>query len=181
MDDNLVPPFILQEAGLDVRDKPKIYCPIDENEDALINNKGELRPPEYVQKTIFDDYDLPTIDSVLGMDVDIDRTNDQAVILAFRSQDVEFTEETKWLKTKMSEAAALSEIPFSLDWNPTYDPMPVAQDQVGIVFSLVSNTLDPHSFYDALVSDAAASNFKMSIGSTSVLPLVQDNDLWETG
>ena len=30
MDDNLVPPFILQEAGLDVRDKPKIHCLIDE-------------------------------------------------------------------------------------------------------------------------------------------------------
>ena len=177
MDDNLVPPFILREAGLDVRDKPKIHCPIDElteedhtiqdkdsglliplrlrstfsifktrkpteeeldgsgipvmltpnasewmpyctsyaeNEDALINKKGELRPPEYVQKTLVDDYDLPTIDSVLGMDIDIDRSNDQAVISAFRSQDVEFTEETNWLETNMSDAAAFSEIPFNL-------------------------------------------------------------------
>ena len=81
----------------------------------MINNKGELRPPEYVQKTLVDDYDLPTINSVLGMDIDIDRSNDQAVILAFRLQDVKFTEETKWLETKMSEAVALSEIPFSLD------------------------------------------------------------------
>ena len=158
------------------------YCTsYAENEDTLINKKGELRPPEYVQKTLVDDYDLSTIDSVLGMDIDIDRSNDQAVISAFRSQDVEFTEETKWLETKMSDAAALSEIPFSLDWKPAYDPMPVAQDQVGIVLSLVSNTLDPHSFYDALVSNAAASNFKMSIGATSILPPEQDDDLWETG
>ena len=74
----------------------------------MINKKGELRPPEYLQKTLVDDYNLPTIDSVLGMDIDIDRSNDQAVISAFRSQYVEFTEETKWLETKMSEAAALS-------------------------------------------------------------------------
>ena len=59
--------------------------------------------------------------------------------------------------------------------------MPVAQDQVGIVLSSVSNTLDPHSFYDALVSDAAASNFKMSVGATNILPPVEDDDLWETG
>ena len=91
------------------------YCTsYAENEDDLINNKGELRPPEYVQKTLVDDYDLPTIDSVLGMDIDIDRSNDQAVISAFHLQNVEFTEETKWLETKMFEAAALSEIPFSL-------------------------------------------------------------------
>ena len=81
----------------------------------------------------------------------------------------------------MSEAAALSEIYFSLDQNQTYYSMPIAQDQVGIVLSLVSNTLDPHSFYDALVSEAAASNFKMIIGATSILTPVQDDDLWETG
>ena len=41
INDNLVPPFILQEAGLDVRDKPRIHCPIDEvtEEDHTIIDK----------------------------------------------------------------------------------------------------------------------------------------------
>ena len=178
MDDNLVPPFILREAGLDVRDKPNIHCPIDElieedhtiqdkdsglliplrlrstfsifktqksteeeldgsgipvmltpnasewmpyctsyaeNEDALINKKGELRPPQYVYKSLVTDDDFPNIDSVLSMKIDIDRSDDQAVISAFDSQNVDFTEENKWLETKMSEASAKSEIPLSLD------------------------------------------------------------------
>ena len=68
-----------------------------------------------MQKTLVDDDDLSTIDSVLGMYIDIDRSNDQAIISDFHSKNVEFTEETKWLETKISEAAALSKIPFSLD------------------------------------------------------------------
>ena len=72
-------------------DEWKPYCTsYAENEDALINKKGELRPPQYVQKTLVDDDDLPTIYSVLGMDFDIDRSNDRAVISAFNSQKVDF-------------------------------------------------------------------------------------------
>ena len=62
-----------------------------ESEDALINNKGELRPPQYVQKTLVDDNYLPTIDSVLSMDINIDRSDNGAVIPAFDSQNNDFT------------------------------------------------------------------------------------------
>ena len=45
-------------------------------------------------------------------------------------------------------------------------------------FSFVSNILDPLSFANTLVNDAAVSKFKMSVGTTSaLLPDISD-DLW---
>ena len=74
-----------------------------------------------------------------------------AVIAAIKTQDVDFqTEKELNLGYRMSEAAATSVKPFSSDWNPAFESMPVGQDQVSAIISLVSNTLDPQSFYDAL-------------------------------
>ena len=83
------------------------------------------------------------------------------MIAAFEAQDVEFNEEEIDLGFRMSEIAAAAVKPFSSDWNPVYESMPVGHDQVGTVISSVSNTLDPQSFYDALETQTAVSKLKM--------------------
>ena len=59
--------------------------------------------------------------------------------------------------------------PFASDCDPVYESMPVGQDQVSIIISLVSNTLDPQSFYDPLETKTAVSKFKMTVGATSIV------------
>ena len=71
----------------------------------------------------------------------------------------------------MSEVAASAVKSFSLDWNSAYDMMPIGQD----------HTLEPLSFNDALETNAAASNLKMSVGSTSILLSDKTDDLWTSG
>ena len=100
----------------------------------------------------------------------VNRHDRDAVIAAFAIQDVDFDEAGIGINLRMSEVAASAVKPFSLDWNPAYESMPVGQDQVGTIISSVSNTLDPLSFYDALESNAAISKFKMSVGATSIIP-----------
>ena len=78
----------------------------------------------------------------------------------------------------MSEAAATSVKPFSSDWNPAFESMPVGQDQVSTIISSVSNTLDPQSFYDALETQTAVSKLKMSIGATSIIEPDEPGNLW---
>ena len=68
--------------------------------------------------------------------------------------------------------------PFSSDWNPVYESMPVGQDQVGTIISSVSNTLDPQTFYDALEPQTAVSKFKMLVGATSIVELEEVDNLW---
>ena len=70
----------------------------------------------------------------------------------------------------MSEVAATAVKPFSSDWNPQYESMPIGQDQVSTIISSVSNTIDPQSFYDVLETQTAISKMKMSIGATSIIP-----------
>ena len=79
---------------------------------------------------------------------------------------------------RMSEAAATAVKPFSSNWNPVFECMPVGQDQVSAIISSVSNTLDPQSFYDALETQTAVSKLKMSVGATSIIEPEEDDDLW---
>ena len=120
-----------------------------DNERSLTNKKGELCPPKYVQKEFIGEDDLANINSIMAFD-NVNRCDKDAVIAAFDAQDVEFNEEEIDLGYRMSEVAAAAVKPFSSDWNPVYESMPVGQDQVGTVISSVSNRLDPQSFYDAL-------------------------------
>ena len=78
----------------------------------------------------------------------------------------------------MSEAAATSVKPFSSDWNPAFESMPVGQNQVSTIISSVSNTLDPQSFYDALETQTVVSKLKMSVGATSIIEPEELDDLW---
>ena len=80
-----------------------------------------------------------------------------------------FTGEEIDIGYRASEIAAAAVKPFSSDWNPVYESMPVGQDQVGTIISSVSNTLDPQSFYDALETQTAVSKSKMSVGATSIV------------
>ena len=111
--------------------------------------KGALRPPKYVQQEFVGEDDLANINSIMAFD-NVNRCDKDAVIAAFKAQDVEFNEEEIDLGYRMSEIAAAAVKLFSSDWNPLYESMPVGQDQVVTVISSVSNTLDPQSFYDAL-------------------------------
>ena len=56
--------------------------------------------------------------------------------------------------------------------------MPVGQDQVSAIISLVSNTLDPQLFYDALETQTAVSKLKMSVTATSIIEPDEPDDLW---
>ena len=51
-------------------------------------------------------------------------------------------------------------------------------DEVAIKLSHISNTLDPVSFYDALVTEAAISEYKTSIGMTSTAMYDDEDDFY---
>ena len=109
----------------------------------------------------------------------MNRCDKDAVIAVFDPQDkdVEFTEEEIDIGYRASEIAAAAVRPFSFDWNPVYESMPVEQDQVGTIISSVSNTLDPQTFYDALETQKAVSKFKMLVGVTSIA----EPEVWSPG
>lgn len=79
---------------------------------------------------------------------------------------------------RVSEISTTVVKPFSSDWNPVYESMPLRQDQVRTIILLVSNTLNPQSFYDALEIQIAVSKFKMPVGATSIIEPEEINDLW---
>ena len=74
-----------------------------------------------------------------------------------------------------SEALTLNKID---DDGEMYEPMPIEQDQVRAVLSSVSNTLDVATFANAVSNAAATSKFKVSVGSTSMIPPDEEDDLW---
>ena len=59
-----------------------------------------------------------------------------------------------------------------------YEPMPIEQDQVRAILSSVSNTLDVATFANTVSNAAATSKFKVSVGSTSMIPPDEEDDLW---
>ena len=211
MEDNLIPPFILREAGIIVNERAKIHseepteedhtiqcrktglfitiqlrsifsyfptrkpdeedilegvdvvvtpkgsewAPYDasyaENESALTNAKGEMCPPMYERKEFVNYDDYANIDSILVVEDAVDRYDTDAVVAAFNVQDVDFKNKREvQIGLSISEVAATAVKHFSSDWNPRYESMPIGQDQVSIILSSVSNTIDPQSFYDEL-------------------------------
>ena len=100
--------------------------------------------------------DHVNINSILVIDDNVNQHNVDAVIAAIKTQDVDFlTEKELNIGYCMSKAAATSVKPFSLNWSPSFESMLVDQDQVSAIISLVSNTLDPQLFYDALETQTA--------------------------
>ena len=95
------------------------------NEASLTNNKGKMRPPKYKLKEFVTEEDYPNIDDVLAMPDTVNRHDRDAVIAAFAIQDVDFDEAVIGINLRMSEVAAATVKPFSLYWNPAYEPLPV--------------------------------------------------------
>ena len=95
----------------------KPYCKLySENEDALMNAKGELHPHTYVQSALVTNDDLPKINSVMGiMDECLNRNNNQAVIASFQAQDVGFTVNNVELGLHMSEIASIATVLFNAE------------------------------------------------------------------
>ena len=241
MEENLVPPFILREAGLIVNECPKQHRPFgeateddhtiqhrgsglkiamkirstfsyfdtrkptkddfdvgipilltpesaewdpydqsfEEKEISLMNWKGEIDPPLYKHLEMIEEDDYPSIAAVIGQEEMINRKDLDAVIAAFEAQDVDFINEDETaVAYRTAEVAEAALKPCSIQEEVSYKAMPFGQDQVGTVLSSVSNTLDPVTFADALVNDAAASMMKMSIGSTTAQPPDEVDDLW---
>ena len=153
-----------------------------ENESALTNAKGEMCPPMYERKEFVNYDDYANIDYILVMEDAVDRYDTDAVVAVFNVQDVDFKNKREvQIGLSMSEVAATAVKPFSSDWNPQYESMPIGQDQVSTILSSVSNTIDPQSFYDELETQTAISKMKMSIGATSIIPPDEEDDLWSTG
>ena len=125
--------------------------------------------------------DFANIYLTLVMEDAVDRYDKDAVIAAFDIQDVDFKcKREVQIGLSMSEVAYTAVKPFSSDWNPNYEVMPIGQDQVSTVLLSVSNTIDPQSFYDALETQTAVSKMKMLIGATSIILLDEEDDLWST-
>ena len=189
MDDNLIPPFILREAGLTVHKRAKIHCEegtvieedhtiqefrtglfitmqlksifsyfptqkpnLDDLDDgievmltpegpswdaydqtfvdnrrSMTNRHGHLRPSTYVHKDFVEEDDIANINSIMVFD-NINHCNKDAIIAAFEAQEVAFTKEEIDIGYKASKVAAAAVKPFSSDWNPVYESMPLGQD-----------------------------------------------------
>ena len=140
-----------------------------------------MRPSKYELKEFVTEDDYPNIDSVIVMDDEVNRHDRDAVITAFAVQNAGIYEGGNGIYLRISEVATAAVKPFSLDWNPVYESMPVRQDQVGTIISSVSKTLDPLSFYDALETNTAVSKLKMSVGATRIVPPDEQDDLWTSG
>ena len=150
-----------------------------ENERSMTNRRGQLRPPKYVHTDFVEEDDMANINSIMAFDT-VNRCDKDAVIAAFDAQDkdVEFTEKGIDIGYCASEIAAAAVKPFSSDWNPVYENMPVGQDQVSTIILSVSNSLDPQTFYDALKTQTVISKFKMLVGGTSIVQPEEVDDLW---
>ena len=141
--------------------------------------EGEIDPPYYKHLEMVGEDDYPSLASILMQDEIVNRKDLEAVISAVDAQDVDFIsgdETTVVFETAKVAEAALK--PCSIQEEVSYSAMPFGQDQVGTILSSVSNTLDPVTFADALVNDAAALMMKMSIGSTTAQPPDEVDDLW---
>ena len=95
-----------------------------DNERSMTNWKGKLRPPKYVHKEFVGEDDLTSINSITAFDT-VNRCDNDAVVAAFNSQDVKFIKEEIDISYRVSEIAAAAVKPFSSDWNPVYECMPV--------------------------------------------------------
>ena len=151
---------------------------VADNERFMTNKKGELRPSMYEHKKFVEKDDLANINSIMVMDDQANRHNKDAVIAAFEVQDVDFGENEFGFGYSTSKAAASSVKPFSSDLNPIYDVIPVGQDQVSAIITLVSNTLDPQSFYDTLEIQTVVTQFKMSGNAMGIKEPKYEDDQW---
>ena len=87
-----------------------------DNERSMTNKKGELRPPMYKYKECVGEDDYGNINSILVIDINVNRHDMDAVIAANKTQDVDFqTEKELNLGYHMNVAAVSSIKPFSLD------------------------------------------------------------------
>ena len=116
--------------------------------------------------------DLANINSIMVFE-NVNHCDKDAVNAAFEAKNVEFIEKEIDIGYRMSEIAATAVKPFSSDWNPVYESMPVGQDQVRTIISSVSNTLDPQSFYNSLQTQTAVLKFKLSVIATSIIEPIQ--------
>lgn len=127
------------------------------------------------------DDDYLSIDLVLAVYNHVDRFGTNGIVLAVgmlynKSTPLEPTQMPLVLNSLMSEAASEAKMLGGIDIYLVYDPMPVKRDEISVVLSSVSNTLDPIWFANGLVNDAAIFNFKMSVGAISALsPDISDD------
>ena len=150
-----------------------------EREVSLMNWKGEIDPPYYKHLEMIEEDDYPSLASAIMQEEMVNRKDLDAVIAAFEAQDVDFiNEDEAAVVNRTAKVAEAALKPCSIQEEVSYRAMPFGQDQVGTILSSVSNTLDPVTFADALVNDAAASMMKMSIGSTTAQPPDEFDDLW---
>ena len=84
-----------------------------------------MRPPKYELKEFATEDDSPNIDSIMVMDDAVNRHNRDVINTAFAGPDVDFDKNDIGIGLQMSEVPVAALQPFSLDWNPVYESMPV--------------------------------------------------------
>lgn len=107
------------------------------------------------------------------------RKDHDALILVFKLQHVNFNNYVETVVTfetaKVAEAVLK---PCSIQKETVSNAMPIRKDQVRNIRLFVSNTSDLVNFAITLINNAAASMMKMVIGSTTVEPRNEVDNLW---
>ena len=195
MNTNLIPPFILREAGLIVNDKPKIHC---ENPDVNDHTIQHTETGLFIKLNLDGVFSYftsrkPTHFDMLNSDVAV--ITPEGTSWNPHSDHYSLNEDTftdyegnmmtsSYIKTNLIEDADVPAID-SGDVNAVLAAHFEASaksdfnDDVAATISAITSTshilsADCNSFEDKINNAAAISDFKMSIGSTNTVPPTED-------
>ena len=186
MDHNLVPPFILREAGLEVHDTPKIqvtdptvedhtiYFPNDDVRIALsLNGIFSYFPSRTPTRQELDTADVLVLtpEGSTWNPHDSAYADNEENMLDWRGDMVEPKDRDRIVLEELpDDERMLSSAKVSLEENVAIDAVSSAADAVckrAHISSLISPILDPVLLSEALEERAAAGRFAMSVGSTN--------------
>ena len=214
METNLVPPFIMREAGIELNDVPKIHVPHAEAKDHSIYFKEvDLRIPlslwgifsyftsrkpsekelEECDKIFFTpdgpewnphcdsyarneenhlDWQGNIIEPKHRRTVLIEENDIEMDIMSLEMRPSEYgSQENTAIDMIMQEAVVMS---VNIE-EPSWDNLPLVENEVGIQLSSVSSTLDPGTFASNLNERLAYSKFGMSVGSMNGATEIDDD------
>ena len=144
-----------------------------DNEASLTNFRGEVLASSYRYKDMLKSDDFPSINTALGEVETHDRLTKHGFDVMINSVQVHVSKsifDHQEVQSAMSAVCSAAPALCSIDVNEigtSYDrQIKMEDDDVAIKLSSISNTLDPVSFCDALVTEAAIFEYKASIGMT---------------
>ena len=150
-----------------------------DNEASLSNHRGEVLVISYRYKDMLKSDDFPSINSVLGEIETHDRSSEDGLAAMISSVQAPVSKsifDLPEIQEAMSEACSSKPTLCSIGIED--QEIELEDDKVAIKLSSISNTLDPVSFYEALATEAAVSEYKTSIGMTSTAMYDDEDDFF---